>query len=405
MMKISFFILSFLLSTQLAGQVLQVSDEQGRPLPYFTVSLENENKVLIGGKDGRISLEGLNNTLDCGFSIRYVGYRVHHFCLSDLEAGENKIVLEPEVLDLPQVTIVGLTDQELILRLKSYLAEMSDRFTVAKAFVTEKSDHFHWESLGVITLWGLQDRSNKNSRFDGGNLGFLSQYSRLWIENDNQLPFRSRLAASSTLTQDLLFEILKSKVKDWIRVNEAGSTKEIFKLVSQNLMVYLNQNGTPEKILIEKREFRDPKGVTYQIAGQLDFIQDEKVSFFSAFNFEVQDQHQVSISGVIPDFPKVINLPEKYKDRSQRGRVVNAFYAYTGSPDYLYDEAKFRRSVESKTFNYTPKIGKNLNLLARNYTQAELFKGKDPATQRYLLQNSEFIRGVLKSFEDYELTW
>lgn len=398
-------LISFLLSSKLFGQVILVSDEQGNPLSYFTLSLETENKVLIGGNDGRMSLEGINENIDCGYSIRYLGFQVHHFCFSDLKTGENRILLKPGILELPEATITGLSDEELIMRFKRYLTEMVDRFNVSRAFVVEKSDYFLWESLGVITLGGLKDRTKKSNQFDGGNLGFLPQYSRFWVRNDDQIPFNSRIAVSSTLVQDLLFEILISKTKDWSRVNSSGSTKELFNLENLQLVAYLNQDGSPQKIVIKQREFRAPTGLSYQIAGQLEFIQDEKVRFFSAFNFDVRDEYLTKLSGVIPDFPKEINLPEKYKNRSERDRLMNAFYSYTRSPDYYYDEEKFGKTIKSSLRNYNPTGQERLNLITKNYFLSELYSEKDPATQKYLLQNSEFIRGVLKTFNDYDLAW
>lgn len=398
-------LISFLLSSKLFGQVILVTDEHGNPLSYFTLSLETENKVLIGGNDGRISLEGINENIDCGYSIRYLGFQVHHFCFSDLKTGENRILLKPAILELPEATITGLSDEELIMRFKRYLTEMVDRFNVSRAFVVEKSDYFLWESLGVITLGGLKDRTKKSNQFDGGNLGFLPQYSRFWVRNDDQIPFNSRIAVSSTLVQDLLFEILISKTKDWSRVNSSGSTKELFNLENLQLVAYLNQDGSPQKIVIKQREFRAPTGLSFQIAGQLEFIQDEKVRFFSAFNFDVRDEYLTKLSGVIPDFPKEINLPEKYKNRSERDRLMNAFYSYTRSPDYYYDEGKFGKTIKSSLRNYNPTGQERLNLITKNYFQSELYSGKDPATQKYLLQNSEFIQGVLKTFKNYDLAW
>lgn len=404
-MKSFLLLISFLFCTELVGQVLVVSDEQGNSLSHFTVYLKNDNRILIGGNDGRISLEGINKTDNCGFSIRYLGYQVYQFCLSDLKRGENKIQLKPEVLDLPEATITGFSDEELIIRLKRYVAEMVDRFNVSRAFVVEKSDNFLWESLGVITLSGLQDRSIKANQFRGGNLSFLPQYSRFWMKDADQIPFDSKMAVTSTLVQDLLFEILKSKNKDWRRVNSEGSSIELFKLDSHRFEVYLNQDGSPQRIDIMQRDFRAPTGLIYQIEGQLQFIQDETVKFFSGFNFKVRDKDLAEISGVIPDFPKGINLPEKYGNRSERDRLMNSFYAYTGSPDYYYEEVIFNRIIESRSLSLFSDRDKKMNLLTKNYFQADLYKGNDPSSKKYLDQNSKFIREVLKTFKEYDLAW
>lgn len=404
-MKSFLLLISFLFCAELFGQVLVVSDEQGNPLSHFTVHLKNENRILIGGIDGRVSLEGINKTDNCGFSIRYLGYQVHQFCLSNLKTGENRIQLYPEVLELPEATITGLSDEELIIRLKRYVSEMVDRFNVSRAFVVEKSDDFLWESLGVITLSGLKDRSKKDYQFRGGNLSFLPQYSRFWVKDVDLIPFDSRIAVASTLVQDLLFEILKSKSKDWRRVNSEGPSKELFNLESQRLEVYLNQDGSPLRIDIKQRNFRAPTGSIYQIEGQLQFIQDETVRFFSGFNFEVRDKYLTEISGVIPDFPKEIDLPDKYQSRYERDRLMNSFYAYTRSPDYFYDEMIFNRIIESRSFSFIPDKDKKLNLLNINYFQSDLYKGNDLSSKKYLDQNSQFIREVLKTFKDYDLAW
>ncbi len=404
-MKSFLLLISFLFCTELLGQVLVVSDEQGNSLSHFTVYSKNDNRILIGGNDGRISLEGINKTDNCGFSIRYLGYQVYQFCLSDLNKGENKIQLKQEVLDLPEATITGFSDEELIIRLKRYVAEMVDGFNVSRAFVLEKSDNFLWESLGVITLSGLQDRSIKAYQFRGGNLSFLPQYSRFWIKDVDQIPFDSKMAVASTLVQDLLFEILKSKSKEWSRVNSEGSSNELFKLDSHRLEVYLNQDGSPQRIDIMQRDFRAPTGLFYQIEGQLQFIQDETVRFFSGFKFEVRDKYLTEISGVIPDFPKEINLPEKYENRSERDRLMNSFYAYSGSPDYYYDEVIFNRMTESRSLSIFLDRDKKMNLLTENYFQTDLYKGNDPSSKKYLDQNSKFIREVLKTFKEYDLAW
>lgn len=394
-----------LLSSKLFGQVLLVSDEKGNPLPYFTLSFETDNKVLVGGNDGRISLVGINKDNDCGYSIRHLGYEVHHFCLSDLKTGENRIQLKPEILQLPETTVIGFSDEELLIQFKRYIAEMVDKFNVSRAFVVEKSDYYFWESLGVITLGGLKDRTKKSNQFDGGNLGFLPQYSRFWIMNGDQIPFNSRMAVVSTLVQDLLFEILKSKTRDWSRANSENSSKEIFNFEDHPLQVYLNQDGSPQKIVINQIDFRAPTGLIYQIAGQLQFIQDETVRFLSEFNFEVRDKHLIKISGVIPDFPRQINLPEKYKNRSERDRLMNSFYNYTRSPDYYYDEIIFQRIIESRLLSTVPNGNKKMNLVAKSYLYSELYKGNDPSSKKYLEQNSGFIREVLKTFKEYDLAW
>ncbi|MFN3759782.1 MAG: hypothetical protein ACK4SF_11240 [Algoriphagus aquaeductus] len=404
-MKSFLLLISFLFCAELFGQVLVVSDEQGNPLSHFTVHLKNENRILIGGIDGRVSLEGINKTDNCGFSIRYLGYQVHQFCMSNLKTGENRIQLSPEVFELPETTIIGLSDEELLIQFKRYIAEMVDRFNVSRAFVVEKSDDFLWESLGVITLSGLKDRSKKDYQFRGGNLSFLPQYSRFWVKDVDLIPFDSRIAVASTLVQDLLFEILKSKSKDWRRVNSEGPSKELFNLESQRLEVYLNQDGSPLRIDIKQRNFRAPTGSIYQIEGQLQFIQDETVRFFSEFNFEVIDKQLTEISGVIPDFPKEINLPEKYENRSERDRLMNSFYAYTRSPDYYYDELIFKRIIESRLLSTVPNGNKKMNLVAKSYLYSELYKGNDPSSKKYLEQNSGFIREVLKVFKEYDFAW
>lgn len=404
-MKSFLLLITFLFCTELVGQVLVVSDEKGNPLSHFTVFLKNENRILIGGNDGRISLESLKKTDNCGFYIRYLGYQVHHFCLSDLKPGENRILLKLGMLELPEATITGLSDEELIIRLKRYIAEMVDRFNVSRAFVVEKSDDFLLESLGVITLGGLKDRTKKDHRFEGGNLGFLPQYARFWAVNEDQIPFSARIAVVSTLTQDLLFEILKSKSKDWSRVNSEGSSKELFNLDSHRLQVYLNQDGSPQRIEIKQRDFRAPTGLIYQIEGQLQFIQDESVRFFSGFNFEVRDKQLTEVLGVIPDFPKEINLPEKYENRSERDRLMSSFYTYTRSPDYTYDEINFNRLIESRSLKFILNSDKKMNLVTKDYFYSNLYKGNDPASKKYLDQNSKFIREALKTFKEYDLAW
>jgi hypothetical protein len=404
-MKSFLLLISFLFCNELVGQVLLVSDELGNPLPYFTLSLETENSVLIGGNDGRLSLAGINENIDCGYSIRYLGYQVYHFCMSDLKPGENRIVLKPAILELPEATITGLSDEELIRRFKLYLTKMVDRFNVSRAIVVEKSDFFHWESLGVITLGGLQDRTKKDYRFEGGNLGFLPQYSRFWVGKEDQIPFNARIAVASTLTQDLLFEVLKSDFKNWSRVNSTDSNQELFNLESHQLVVHLNPDGSPQRIEIKQRDFRAPTGLTYQIGGQLEFIRDEKIKFLSAFNFKVTDEYLTEISGVIPDFPKEIILPDKFKNRSERERLMSAFHSYTRSPDYNYNNSEIENGIRSSMVNVSVSKKYNLKLVTQDYTQADLYKGNDLASKKYLAQNSEFIRGVLKIFKDYELAW
>lgn len=404
-MRFIFLIISLLVSGQLLGQTLLVLDKQGNYLPYFTVKQENENKILIGGSDGRISLEGLKDGNNCGFLIRYLGYKPYDFCLNDLKIGENRILLEEEVLDLEEATIIGLSDQELIYGLKAYLTTMADGFKVTRAYIVEKSDFFVWESFGVITLGGLQDRSIKRNRFEGGNLGFLPQYSRFFFKGEDLSPYKPRMAVISTFTQDLLFDVLKSKDKDWERNNSKNSNEECFILLSHGIEVFLNPNGSPQKIIFNVREFQAPTGKVYQIGGQLDFIQDAKVNFFSALNFSVKDEYLVNISGIIPDFPEEINLPEKFENRNERERLMSAFYSYTASPDYNYDNAVFQQIAESELKGFIPGGFQDFNLLTKNYSQSDLYEGNDPSSKKFLYQNSNFIRAVLKIFRDYELSW
>ncbi|MFC5193651.1 hypothetical protein ACFPIK_17895 [Algoriphagus aquatilis] len=46
-----------------------------------------------------------------------------------------------------------------------------------------------------------------------------------------------------------------------------------------------------------------------------------------------------------------------------------------------------------------------MNLVTKDYFYSNLYKGNDPASKKYLDQNSKFIREALKTFKEYDLAW
>lgn len=403
-MRISLVILFLLLSCKVLSQVLVVVDEQNKPLPYFTITVESQNRIFIGDKNGHLSLT--KSDVGCGYSIRYIGYKDYSFCLIDLKNGDNRISLEPDVLDLPEAEIVALSDEDLILEVKSFLTTMSDGFNLTRAFVTEKSEGSYWESFGVLTLAGIKDRSKKNARFDTGNMAFLPQYSRFWVSPQSNVPFTSSMSVVSTFTQDLLFDILKSKHSRWhFDINES-TTDDIVILDELGVRIQLAGLGNPIKILIEEQEFLHFTGETYLVKGTIDFIQDGEIMFFSEMNFDLtQKNRKVSVSCVIPDFPRNIQLPEAYSNRSKRDALMNSFGNYTRQPDYQYDFTVFNKLIKTNFPDYSPDEFEDFQLLTSSYTQGEKYIGDDPSGKRYLGQNSDFINAVFKTLKEYELTW
>ena len=68
-------------------------------------------------------------------------------------------------------------------------------------------------------------------------------------------------------------------------------------------------------------------------------------------------------------------------------------------------DSEIENGIRSSMVNVSVSKKYNLKLVTQDYTQADLYKGNDLASKKYLAQNSEFIRGVLKIFKDYELAW
>lgn len=403
-MKISLIILFLLLSCKVLSQVLVVVDEQNKPLPYFTVTVEGQNRIFIGDKNGHLSLT--KSDVDCGYSIRYIGYKDYSFCSKDLIIGDNVISLEPDVLDLPEAEIVALSDEDLILEAKSSLTTMSDRFNLTRAFVTEKSKGSYWESFGVLTLAGLKNRSNKNARFDTGNMSFLSQYSRFWVSSQSDVPYKSNMSIVSTFTQDLLFEILKAKNITWIFDKKTNLADEEVILKTLGLKIHLTEKGNPLKITIEEQKYKHYTGEFYLVKGSIDFIQDGEIVFFSEMNFEItQNNEVVEVSCTIPDFPRSIKLPESYSDRSKRNILMNSFGSYTRNPDYNYDFSTFEKLIKINFPSYNPKEIEDLQLITSSYTLGEKYIGQDPLSKKYLEQNSDYIKSIVKILKAYDLTW
>lgn len=403
-MKISLVILLLLLSCKVLSQVLVVVDEQNKPLPYFTITVKGQNRIYIGDKNGYLSLP--ESDTDCGYSIRHIGYKDYSFCLNNLKIGDNLIILETDVLDLPEAEIVALSDEDLTLEAKSFLTTMSDGFNLTRAFVTEKSESSYWESFGVLTLAGLKDRSKRDAQFDAGNMAFLSQYSRFWVSTQSNVPFSSNMSVVSTFTQDLLFEVLKSKNVRWDFDISESETDEIVSLDELGVRIQLTELGNPIKIIIQEQEFMHFTGETYLVKGIIDFIQDGEIMFFSEMNFEItQKNRTVTVSCVVPDFPRNIQLPEAYSNRSKRDALMNSFASYTRQPDYQYDFTVFNKLIKTNFPNYSPDEIEDFPLLTSSYTQGEKYIGDDLLSKRYLEQNSEFISAVFKTLNKYELTW
>lgn len=400
-----------LFSGSISAQQLLVMDEEGTALPFYTVNIENEKRVLVGGEDGRISLDGVAGKFDCGFTIRYLGYRAFQFCRNDLKKGENKIILQAGALDLPETDIVGLSDKELILNAKSYFARMVDRFSVVRAFVLEKSDQSVWESLGVVTLSGLSDRTKNYKWFEFGNLSFLPQYSRLWTTSDTIDPYRTNFAIAAVFSQDLLLGILQSKTKDWSQANTTDLSTEHFRLENHHIILSLNPDGIPRKITIEARDFKAPTGRIYTLSGELNFIQDPETEFFSELTFNVHEKYPikaenpVSVSCIIHGFPTEIILPKEYRKRSVREKWIVDFGNYSHVPDYTFVPALFNKIVESNFNGYKTTGITGMRLVTKDYTQAELFDHDDPPSLEYVKTNSEFIRSLLTSLKAYDITW
>lgn len=403
-MKTPLVILFLILSNELLSQAIFVVDEQNKPLPYFTITVEGQKRVYIGDKNGLLLLP--ETDADCGYSIRYIGFKDYSFCLYDLKIGDNRISLEPNDLDLPEAEVIALSDGDLILEAKSFLTTMSDGFNLTRAFVIEKSEDSFWESFGVLTIAGLKDRRKKDSRFDTGNMAFLSQYSRFWVSSQSKIPYISKMSVVCTFTQDLLFEILKSKNSKWDFNKKENPSDEIVFIDELGVRIQLTGLGNPKKIIIEDQEFLHNTGETYLVKGTIDFIQDGEIMFFSEMNFDITHKNRkVSVSCVVPDFPRNIQMPESYSNRSKRDALMNSFGNYTRKPDYQYDFSVFRKLVKTNFPTYSPDGFDDFQLLTSSYTQGEKYVGDDPSSKRYLEQNSEFINVVFKTLKAYELTW
>ncbi|WP_241409986.1 hypothetical protein [Belliella alkalica] len=403
-MRVLSTVLLVLFSFDVLSQVLTVVDENHQPLPFFTLSIGNNNSVLIGDKYGKVTIDRQDD--HCDYTIRYLGFEDRNFCLSDLKADENIIQLTPEVIDMAESEIKGYKDSELINRAKKQIQSMSDNVHIVKSFMSESNPSYQWESFGMMTLGGLKDRSKKNDRFHLGYMGFLAQHSILRVAPELELPIKSKMALVSTFTQDLLLNILRSKNSKWELAKLVQKDAEIFIIVGLDAEVHVNADGSIKKIGILKQPFKSPNGIDYDLSGEISFIQDQDFAFFSNLEFKIDDQAEITdISCVVYDFPKTVSLPERYLNPPQKDGLFSSFGVYTQNPDYIYNAAIFSSLQASSGARYAFQTNKSLKLVSDSYTYHEKFKGDDAASKDYLAKNSAYIQEIIKTLKSYDIAW
>ncbi|EIM76297.1 hypothetical protein A3SI_10814 [Nitritalea halalkaliphila LW7] len=392
------------ISFEVLPQVVTVVDEQQQPLPFFTLSIGTTNSVRIGDKYGKVTID--HQEEHCAYTIRYLGYEDRKFCLSDLKAEDNIIQLTPEVIEMAESEIKGYSDSELITQVKKQIEIMSDNVHIVKSFMSESNPNYQWESFGLLTLGGLKDRSKKNDRFHMGYMSFLAQISTLHLAPELELPIKSKMALASTFTQDLLLDILKSKHSKWDLAKLTQKDAEIFKIADLRADVHVHADGSIKKITINKQPFKSPEGTVYDLSGEISFIQDQDVAFFSNLEFKIYDEKEVTdISCVVHDFPKTVSLPEKYLNRSQKDGLFTSYGIYTRNPDYVYNPELFSRLLSSSGATFAFQKNRSLKLVQDSYTYPEKFKSNDAATKDYLEKNSAYIQETLKTLQSYDLAW
>ncbi|MGY6558781.1 MAG: hypothetical protein ACXIT9_05820 [Nitritalea sp.] len=395
----------FLFSLEALSQVIIVVDENNKPLPFYTLSIGDNNNIQIGDKDGKTIISREEN--HCNYVIRYLGYETKFFCLSDLKNDENVIQLKSEFIDLPESEIKSYSDEELITRSKIQLSEMTDKFNLARSYLRESSKDYLWESFGVVTLAGLQDRNNKKTQFNHGGMGFLAQYSSLWTSCKELVPFQSNMGLVSTFIQDLFLSIINTKNSKWKLSDHIENNEEVFELKDLNTRVQLNSDGSIKKLIILNQPFAKYKiGKESNLTGEISFIMDKENYFISQLEFDIHDESNNSkLYCKVLDYPREIKLPERYSNKRNLNALLNNLGNFTSSPNYLYDESKFLKLKEGIDYKNKSEVTKGLSFVSDSYLFHEIHKTDDSSSLSYLQQNSNFILELLKILKSYELAW
>ncbi|WP_373072310.1 carboxypeptidase-like regulatory domain-containing protein [Zeaxanthinibacter enoshimensis] len=89
--------------TQYKGEV--VDAENGKPLVFASISLENNNISTVTNTDGEFSLKVPDNLQDPRVQVSFLGYTSKVIPLASLRQEENTIALEIAITELPEVNI------------------------------------------------------------------------------------------------------------------------------------------------------------------------------------------------------------------------------------------------------------------------------------------------------------
>jgi len=404
MLKIIFPFFFFLLTAQLRAQALLVVDEKDQPLAYYSLIVGNNKEIQIGDFEGKVYIS--NPQLHCNYTVRYLGYKPQSFCW-EISANEIKIIkLIPEFVDLPATQIRGFSDKELINLSKGNLRKMAEKFNLARSFFREEASNYTMESFGVLTLGGLINRSQKTTQFNHGNMGFISQYSRFWIDSEKLVPLRSKMSSVTTFTQDLLFEIITFKNSNWKLDASIVQSEEVFVLERLNSKVHLNFDGSLKKIVFSDRLHKDSFGRSFYYSGEIYFIMDNENQFFSQLNYRAySDKEKFEISCKILDIPQSVRLPQNYFNASKIQGLMNAIGSFTDSPDYNFDAYVFDKLLKEAFPKHSTLKKERQELLTMSYKYHEVYKSHDSSSLRYLSQNSDFIQELIKTLKNYELVW
>lgn len=221
-------ILFCFVSTSISAQNLKIVDSKTmEAIPFFHLYDPQKINVMLGGPDGSISLEELQNTFSDSMFISHLGYETLVLRKRDLDQtmSEIQFQLKPLVFELDEANAQILDEVELFEQFQTKLEnQLSKNSWLVRVHFWEFIDDSEQviEQYGLMGFGGLIERKGKFGKYDHSNYFLLSEYAR----KNSDLEFRGWHNTKNlfgVLLNEILFGIIQTKSK---KVNVLSSSRE-----------------------------------------------------------------------------------------------------------------------------------------------------------------------------------
>ncbi len=396
------------------SQVLTVKDPNGNPIPYFTLSHVDANKVWVGNHEGMLFLDDLGIS-GCGFEIRHIGNISQEFCLEPSTSKGKSIlrVLEENIIQLDEVDVPKPADKKILEEAFKNLRATMDIFSFMKGQYVEIEGDKVFHSFGFLNYYTPIDRTTRKNRFYEGNFSFIYDKSRLINFEESEIPFNSYFPYLTEAVNDVLYDLLNSNGKGF----EAISNKVIrninwivFAHEEKDVKLVISGEGQLREIRANLPEMKSHNGKTIAVeALAINFLQYKGKMYFNEVSTKfMEGKNQRESYLILHSFPDKADQPGYLKKPKDHQGYFGAISAQSRNPD-ISSEKNFFASQSNgfytkqmvKTFDLEP-FGEQSEIQYVYHEKAESF---DEPSAAWVRRNHKFIVELLQALQDFGLSW